>query len=293
MNLRLNPWDLARLASASRADMVDVCFQTRGKLIRALVPSTELWVAVKDVLVLEDYEVGSTFKLRSLPAESTVVDAGAFVGLFGLKASPFAGSVVALEPSRRNFPILSKNIGRNGVSNIESRNVALSSTRGAVTFQDSGTSSAVVSGGADAYTVESITLQDLVGEIGRIDLLKMDIEGAEYGVILETQPSILRKVDRLVAEIHLLSQQDRERFPMLTKALKSSGLEITMIPSSARSSVDRLLKPWRCSLKNLNGHSAAPYRLFVSLAYGAGPLGARLKPRYDSGGTLMLFARRL
>ncbi len=289
---RLNPWEFARLAAGSRPGIVDVSFRSRDRLMRAFVPSTELWVAVKDVLVLEDYEREPLCRLSSLPADSTVVDAGAFVGLFSLKASPFARRVIALEPSRRNFPLLSQNVARNNASNVETRKVALSSARGTVEFQDRGTSSAVVSDGSGAYAVESQPFQDLVEELGGIDLLKMDIEGAEYGVILETPPSALRRVDRLVAEIHFLSPLDYERFPRLVKALQSSGMNVKTVPMSERNSMYGLTKPWRCSLREFNGHSSFPYRMLISVAYGLGPLGARLKSRFDSGGTMMLFARR-
>jgi FkbM family methyltransferase len=52
--------------------------------------------------------------------------------------------------------------------------------------------------------VLTVTLDDLVQNAGleRIDLLKMDIEGAEYPVLLSTAPETLARVRCLVLEYH-------------------------------------------------------------------------------------------
>lgn len=57
---------------------------------------------------------------------------------------------------------------------------------------------------ADGVVVPAKTLTQVVLEEGSdaVDLLKMDIEGSEYEVILNTAPAVLRRVRRIALEYH-------------------------------------------------------------------------------------------
>src|SRR4051812_40334130 len=81
---------------------------------------------------------------------------------------------------------------------------------------------------ADNVTVNAISLDSIVAEHGDIDLLKLDIEGAEPQVI--PSASVLSRVRRVVAELHLF--QDGEEQPIVD-ALKREGFRVTVVPSHA------------------------------------------------------------
>ena len=71
-----------------------------------------------------------------------------------------------------------------------------------------------------------MTLDDLVQNAGleRIDLLKMDIEGAEYPVLLSTAPETLARVRCLVLEYHEF-EAAAWRPAMLVEHLQAQGFE--------------------------------------------------------------------
>jgi hypothetical protein len=48
--------------------------------------------------------------------------------------------------------------------------------------------------------VQAISLDEIVERYGEIELLKMDIEGAEYDVIFNARTDSLRRIKRLVGE---------------------------------------------------------------------------------------------
>ena len=76
-----------------------MAFREEGVELRCTVNEDNLWIAVKDNLLLAEYEREGV-SLRDV--SGVVVDAGAHVGVFSLLASVHARSVVAIEaPSRQ------------------------------------------------------------------------------------------------------------------------------------------------------------------------------------------------
>jgi len=55
-----------------------------------------------------------------------------------------------------------------------------------------------------AYQVETVTIDGLFGLFGlsRIDLLKLDVEGAEYALLDTVAPDTLMRIGQLVVEFH-------------------------------------------------------------------------------------------
>jgi hypothetical protein len=110
-------WRLAPLIAGSPHKYSLVTFESGGAIFQAYIPSSELWVAVKDVLIFEVYECLPDFRLSwGLDQDSLLVDAGAHAGLFSLKASPFCRKVVAIEPNPANYRLLQTNIRLNMVN---------------------------------------------------------------------------------------------------------------------------------------------------------------------------------
>lgn len=291
--LDLLPWKLAAITSGVRRDYVEASFRSGKKLFHARVPSRDLFVAIKDILVFEEYELYSRFKLRNLPANATVIDAGAYVGLFSLKASPFAKRVVSVEPSRRNYSTLLQNIEANSVTNIEPRQVALSSGKSMMGFRELGNGSSLVTTREMAsYDVATVGLRELVEATSTVELLKLDVEGAEYDILLNSDLSTLARVRRLVAELHFFEPHDKERLGPIITRLKESGMKVEILNKPFESPTYGIRRPWSCSLSRLDGRYAFPYRLFLSIAYGMNPLLFPHKLVQDAGGLSLMFAHR-
>jgi FkbM family methyltransferase len=202
-----------------------ISFREGGREFHARVNEDSLWIAVKDNLVLGEYE-RCGIALERL--RGTVVDAGGHVGLFSLLASARADKVVALEPEPGNFRMLSENVTRNGAANVESRQCALASVSGSVGFvEDDRTSSGSIVVGTDAsLVVEAVTLDAIVEETGPVDLLKLDIEGAEFDVLDGASEQTLRRVAAISAELHLGGRAERVE-PTLER-LRRSGFAVSL-----------------------------------------------------------------
>ena len=285
----VNPWRLFEALGASRGDTATVEFVTRGTVIRAQVPSNQLWVSIKDVLVYEDYEILDEFRLSALPRGATVLDAGAFVGFYSLKASQYASRVVSLEPNTASFRLLKANIDRNRVRNVECRSVALTATGGPRRLEEAGTISEVRPDGR--LIVDSVTLDALVEELGMVDLMKVDIEGAEHEVF-GAGISALKRIDKIVAEVHVFNEAHENNLGTLVRSLEASGHVVKLFPSPMLNWKYAVAKPWACSLKRYNEGRALTYRLLLSFIYGAGPLASIAKQRLEIGRELLLFAHR-
>ena len=121
-----------------------------------------------------------------------VLDIGANIGYYTLLAARLVGpqgAVYAFEPDPDNFALLQKNIHRNGYRNVVLKNQAVADENGKIELFKGGENW----GGHRIYdpgdsqehiTVDAIVLDDFFkGETTDIDLIKMDIEGAEVRAI--------------------------------------------------------------------------------------------------------------
>ncbi|OEU71437.1 MAG: hypothetical protein BA863_16010 [Desulfovibrio sp. S3730MH75] len=129
----------------------------------------------------------------TVSADSTVVDAGPWNGISGMYFSAAAktGKVIFLEPDNQSADFIGADIGNNNFANCELVRKALYNRSGEVSFQHkSGGESCINEGdsstesGADLFTVEAITLNDLVANHAPdgVDFFKIDIEGAEVDI---------------------------------------------------------------------------------------------------------------
>lgn len=147
------------------------------------------------------------FELR--PGE-TVVDVGANIGVFSVYAGRTPGvRVVAVEPAASNLACLERNLRANGCGGTAVFAGALADRPGPVRLFRSrnGVLHRIVGGeepGGEAVEVPAASLEQLLDEQGveRVDLLKMDCEGAE-GLVLGSAPkSVLERVRRIAMEFH-------------------------------------------------------------------------------------------
>lgn len=125
----------------------------------------------------------------------TVIDAGAHWGYFTLlcahRVGP-SGRVLSLEPNSRLLGLLRLNVEANTLRQVECLGVAAADSRGTAAFasfregDDNWGISRLVPAGATADSqVQTIAIDDLVAErrIAKVDLIKIDVEGAELDVL--------------------------------------------------------------------------------------------------------------
>jgi FkbM family methyltransferase len=144
-----------------------------------------------------------------------ILDIGANLGAFSLAAKkryPEA-KIYAYEASRDNFLKLKKNIEDNNLQ-IECFNLAVAGTNAPRSlFLADTTGKNSFFGQGEREEVRCITLDEIISNLGSIDLLKMDIEGAEEEVL--TASHKLQNIKRIALEFH--SNKDKV-LPVLSQA---------------------------------------------------------------------------
>lgn len=158
---------------------------------------------IAEVLVREQYRC-----LLGIPEVGTILDAGANIGtasVYLLNAYP-AARLIALEPDPGNFEVLCRNLAPYGPRAVCLQKALWHERRPLAThrhFGDGGNWSIPVEPATDG-TVDSTTVEDLRREHGlsTIDILKMDIEGAELHVLGRDATTWLGRVRVLAVELH-------------------------------------------------------------------------------------------
>ncbi len=150
------------------------------------------------------------FELRS---GDLVVDVGANVGIFSVYAvRRGAARVLAVEPHPNNAAFLERNLRTNEATGVEVARCALADRDGTVrlTLAAKGVAHRLCDrdqdGAAPTESIE-VTAETLAGlcrarGVERIDLLKLDCEGAEGLILPSLGPEGLAHVDRIALEFH-------------------------------------------------------------------------------------------
>ena len=173
---------------------------------RLRLPSSDV-PTCRQVFVKDEYDFVTERPLR------TIIDAGANIGLASIRfANRFPDArIVAIEPEAANFALLRANVAP--YPNIIPVQAALWCSDGEIELVDPGLGhwGYMVDAPAAAthlptrvcHRVRAVTVGTLIEAhgLGRIDLLKVDIEGAEREVFADTTGWIDR-VDAIIVEEH-------------------------------------------------------------------------------------------
>jgi FkbM family methyltransferase len=143
-----------------------------------------------------------------LPMDAVVVDVGANIGDFAVQMAVLCprGHVYAVEPVSNNIEMIALNKMLNGLANLHILHLALGSGEGEIEINLSGGQSSAFfkGGGRKTEKVRLTSLECLMREQGieRIDLLKLDCEGAEWD-ILPCSTNLFPKIRQICMEFHL------------------------------------------------------------------------------------------
>ena len=141
-----------------------------------------------------------------------VLDIGANTGVFTLYAARLfpEATIHAYEPNPDLFPLLKKNILLNGLQErCALSNCAVWHESDTLHFtlgnaKNPGTGQIVRDGKEEqnVKSVPAIGFMNILEMHQKVDFIKMDIEGSEYEVILQSHPNYLRKVKFFALEYH-------------------------------------------------------------------------------------------
>ena len=211
-----------RLMLGSVLPVTPVWYQVEPEIRMRLDP--EDFVS-RTILETGEWEPTSWQAMRAhLSSGATFVDVGAQIGYYSLKAAPVVGPgghVIAIEPNPETVAKLENNIRASGAKVISVAPVACSDSEAtlelfAASAANTGETSlskanASQSGAAiHSYKVRARPLDDIVRESGvsRVDVVKIDVEGAEYLVLKGSQATLARYHPMVLMEIldHQLRQ---------------------------------------------------------------------------------------
>ena len=161
--------------------------------VRMLLPGD--WRGLGKFLFVfgENYEPELAILERLLSPGKTFIDAGANFGIYTMVASKLvgqAGRVIAFEPTAESFEVLRRNIALNGLTNVVAVQAALSDKAGTAWLhygtdpvRNSLGKDPSANGGGEYVTTESLDNVLQRAEVKRVDVIKMDVEGAEELVL--------------------------------------------------------------------------------------------------------------
>ena len=156
---------------------------------------------------------------RFLPPrrDAVIIDCGANIGLsviYFKKLCPEA-RIVAFEPDPSLCDLLIKNVQERDLCDVEVRNSAVWIDGARLGFNADGALGGRISEGCAAREIEvqAVRLRDFLN--GRIDFLKMDVEGAEYAVLKDCRDRLMN-VENLFVEYHVGSSEEQRLDEMLS-----------------------------------------------------------------------------
>jgi FkbM family methyltransferase len=175
----------------------------------------------------QDIFVNRVLAFESASPSPRILDCGANVGLASLFFSRLypAARITAFEADPALFQMLDANLKANRAAAVETRHAALWTSTGRLTFRCEGSDSGMIDslpGAVDgtATIVPSLRLRDVLDE-GPVDLLKLDIEGAEDVVLADCEP-VLHRVNAMVMDLHEFDPAARQA-PRVLERLTRAG----------------------------------------------------------------------
>lgn len=173
------------------------------------------------------------YDFHSAKPRPVIFDVGALIGetvLYFKDQFPQA-KITAFEPSPRSFKLLRQNIVQNNLKDVRLINAAVSGQAGLMNFYTDKNPSSPWGRGdslmpsrfnnpqiSRVVKVPTVKLSKYI--TGNIDLLKIDIEGAETEVIREIEPK-LHFVKQIIMEFHSSSFNPENKYSTIIHILKN------------------------------------------------------------------------
>lgn len=147
--------------------------------------------------------VDEIYKFNTKNKEPIIFDCGANIGtscLYFKKLYPDA-KIKAFEADPMIAKVLKSNLSKNGIHDVEVINRAVWIDDKGIEFGSEGADGGSINANKNKIKIESVRLKDLITKEPKIDLLKIDIEGAEYEVLMDCKDSLLH-VEHIFVEYH-------------------------------------------------------------------------------------------
>ncbi len=242
-----NPWSYwqDKIKPAS-----EIAFITRPNRITVRVPK-RLMLIFKEIFLSDVYAIDDLKK--NLSENSVVVDIGANVGFFSMLvlSKVKVKKVFAFEPIPSNLEIFQRTIAANPIlqnSLVLTQAAVTGKPQSHLELHLDGTNeltenASVFSGFESTHSVKinvpSITFSEIFQKhkLEQIDFLKMDCEGSEFDIIYNTDPILLKRIKKMMVEVHDIEGDKKNNVDYFSNYIKSLGFTSTFERLSKRSHV--------------------------------------------------------
>ena len=193
----------------------------------------DAWV-IKETCIDQDY----LWAIGRLQDDWRIIDIGAGLGdftVFAAKECP-RGVVHAYEPYAQSFNLLTANLALNQIANAVPTPEAVASKHGRLNI-DATLPEAVrvrTAAGADGPSDDTVAAISLAEALDRLpgaecDFMKVDCEGGEFDIVMNSPPDVLRRVKRMSLETHdgVVAAGRGE----LAEYLRQHGFEVRVRPN--------------------------------------------------------------
>ena len=177
--------------------------------------------------IFRDHE----YLFRSERADPLIVDCGSNIGMSILffKALYPEASVIGFEPDEQAYALLKRNIASNGLSGVQVHRAAVGMEDSTVDFFVDPEWSGSLNSSTNrnlmpkkGTVVQQVRLSTFID--GRVDLLKLDVEGAEGAVLQDLVSSgVISNVDQIIAEYDHHIDENIDKLSEFLSQLEENG----------------------------------------------------------------------
>ena len=207
----------------------------RQTTTRLLGPALTIADAPAFLFTFHEIFQQEVYRFVSRNPRPIIIDGGANIGLSAIyfrKLYP-QSHIIAFEPDPDHFALLRKNLRAFGYHDIETRNEALWVQAGEHSFLRDGAEAGRLARFSDQATqkVSCVRLKEHLKH--PVDMLKLDIEGAETDVLLDCRDA-LTNVAHIFVEYHSFAHE-KQRIQELLGTLIDAGFRLQMLPARSLS----------------------------------------------------------
>lgn len=171
-----------------------------------------------------------------------IIDCGSNIGLSILyfKYHYPDATIIGFEPDPANFELLARNISENKCKDVKIMPTAVWTTNGITSFIANSSEASrltFLEKQVKAISVNTVRLSEFLQSYNSIDFLKIDIEGAEYDVLMDCA-SLLERVSNIFLEYHGKASETQKLYEIL-EILNANRFDVYI-----RNAADVLLHPF-------------------------------------------------
>jgi FkbM family methyltransferase len=239
---------LKKIFSKERRKLYKISRQPRYKNFSTSIGGLELDAADPPSFIAQykEFIQRNVYKFTAETTKPYIIDCGTNIGLSIIsykKMYPNA-RIIGFEPDPKILSIANKNIKNENYTNIQLINKAVWTEETILMFHQEGSAGGRIVNEKNDKTINVSTFDLKKLLVENVDFLKIDIEGAEYEIMKDIDPS-LNFVKNIFIEYHSKCNQDQNLGEIITILKKNgfryfleSGYESPKHPLVSRTNID-------------------------------------------------------